>query len=93
MPYLVFIGDRSHREWLATPNPTGSAAIRAMIRHRPHTHTTQTMNVTASSTKAEIIDASMEIIATQDEQIADLKQRQTILLILCAVLGALLILS
>jgi hypothetical protein len=51
------------------------------------------MNITPSSTKAEIIDASVEVIMTQDEQIADLKQRQTILLTLCAVLGVLLILS
>jgi hypothetical protein len=51
------------------------------------------MNVTASSTKAEIIDASMEVIMTQDEQIADLKQRQSILIVICLILGALLILS
>jgi hypothetical protein len=51
------------------------------------------MNITASSTKADIIDASMELITTQDEQIADLKQRQSILIVLCVILGTLLILS
>jgi hypothetical protein len=60
--------------------------------HTKHT-TPQTMNITASSTKADIIDASMELITTQDEQIADLKQRQTILIVLCVILGTLLILS
>ncbi len=64
-----------------------------MIRPLDHTHTPQTMNITASSTKADIIDASMELITTQDEQIADLKQRQTILIVLCVILGTLLILS
>ena len=70
--------------------PIGAAVSKAA--QPQHTHT-QTMNITASSTKSEIIDASMEVIMTQDEQIADLKQRQTILLTLCAVLGVLLILS
>jgi hypothetical protein len=51
------------------------------------------MNITASSTKADIIDASMELITTQDEQIADLEQRQSILIALCVILGTLLILS
>jgi hypothetical protein len=51
------------------------------------------MNITAASTKADIIDASLEVITTQDEQIADLKQRQSILIILCLILGTLLILS
>ncbi len=51
------------------------------------------MNITASSTKADIIDASLEVITTQDEQIADLKQRQSILIALCLILGTLLILS
>lgn len=52
-----------------------------------------TVNITAKSTKSEIIDASLEVIMTQDEQISELKQRQTILFILCAILGSLLILS
>jgi hypothetical protein len=51
-----------------------------------------TSNVTASSTKAEIIDASMEIIETQSETIADLQERQLVLLVLVGILSVLLLL-
>jgi hypothetical protein len=37
------------------------------------------MNITTASTKADIIDASCELIDTQAEQINDLKERQLIL--------------
>ena len=48
------------------------------------------MNITASSTKAEIIDASCEVIDTQAEQISDLKQRQLILWTIVGILTVLL---
>jgi len=51
-----------------------------------------TSNVTASSTKAEIIDASMEIIETQSETITDLQDRQLVLLVLVGILSVLLLL-
>ena len=51
------------------------------------------MNITANSTKTDIIDASVEIITTQDEQIAALKEQRTALFILLSVVTALLILS
>ena len=51
------------------------------------------MNITANSTKAAIIDASVEIITTQDEQIVALKEQRTALFILLSVVTALLILS
>jgi hypothetical protein len=48
------------------------------------------MNITASSTKAEIIDASCELIDTQAEQINDLKERQLILWTIVGILSVLL---
>ena len=48
------------------------------------------MNITASSTKAEIIDASCEVIDTQAEQINDLKERQLILWTIVGILSVLL---
>ena len=50
-------------------------------------------NITASSTKADIIDASMEIIETQSEQITALQERQSVLLVLVGVLSVLLLLQ
>ena len=50
-------------------------------------------NITASSTKADIIDASMEIIETQSEQITALQERQLVLLVLVGVLTVLLLLQ
>jgi hypothetical protein len=47
------------------------------------------MNITIASTKADIIDASCELIDTQAEQINDLKERQ---LILWAIVGILTVL-
>ena len=38
------------------------------------------MNITAASNKADIIDASIEVIDTQAEQIAELKQERLILI-------------
>jgi hypothetical protein len=52
-----------------------------------------TSNVTASSTKAEIIDASMELIETQSETIAALQERQLVLLVLVGILSVLLLLQ
>lgn len=42
----------------------------------------RTMNITERSSKADIIDAAVELTSTQAEQISELKQQQTILLIL-----------
>jgi hypothetical protein len=52
-----------------------------------------TPNVTAASTKAEIIDASCELVAIQGEQIADLRERQLVLWALVGVLSILLLLG
>ena len=52
-----------------------------------------TSNITVSSTKADIIDASMEIIETQSEQITALQERQLVLLALVGVLSVLLLLG
>ena len=52
-----------------------------------------TSSITPASTKADIIDASMEIIETQAEQITALQERQLVLLALVAVLSALLLLG
>jgi len=50
------------------------------------------MNITTHSTKADILDASCELIDTQAEQIQQLKDQQTILLTLVTLLTALVIL-
>ena len=50
------------------------------------------MNITNNSTKADILDASCELIDTQAEQIQQLKDQQTILLTLVTLLSALVIL-
>ena len=52
-----------------------------------------TSSITAASTKADIIDASMEIIETQSEQITALQERQLVLLTLVGVLSVLLLLQ
>lgn len=61
---------------------------------RPPTHTPKmiTSNITPTSTKADIIDASMEIIETQSEQITALQERQLVLLVLVGILSVLLLL-
>ena len=51
------------------------------------------VSVTAASTKADIIDASCELISTQSETIADLQARQLILWALVGVLSVLLLLG
>ncbi len=51
-----------------------------------------TSNVTASSTKAEIIDAACELVAIQSETITDLQDRQLVLLVLVGILSVLLLL-
>jgi len=48
------------------------------------------MNITHASTKADIIDASCEVIDTQAEQINDLKERQLILWAIVSILTVLL---
>ncbi len=50
------------------------------------------MDITARSTKAEIIDHACELVDTQQEQIAELKEQRTILVTLCAVLFSALVL-
>ena len=55
-------------------------------------HPAQTaMNITPASTKADIIDASMEIIETQSEQITALQERQLILWALIGIMSILLL--
>ena len=49
--------------------------------------------VTAASTKADIIDAALELTETQAETIADLRERQLVLWALVGVLSALLLLG
>jgi hypothetical protein len=46
----------------------------------------RTMNINERSSKADIIDAAVELTSTQAEKISDLQQQQTILLILLGVL-------
>ena len=48
------------------------------------------MNITTTSTKADIIDASCEVIDTQAEQINDLQERQLILWAIVGILSVLL---
>jgi hypothetical protein len=52
-----------------------------------------TPNITAASTKADIIDASCELVAIQADTIADLQARQLILWALLGVLSVLLLLG
>lgn len=51
------------------------------------------MNITASSSKAEIITAAVELTDWQSEQINQLKQRQAALWALVGVLSALLLVN
>ena len=46
----------------------------------------RTMNITERSSKADIIDAAVELTSTQAEKISELQQQQAILLILLGVL-------
>jgi hypothetical protein len=48
-------------------------------------------NITAASTKAEIIDASMELIETQAERITALQERQLIMWALIGIMSILLL--
>jgi hypothetical protein len=47
------------------------------------------MNITERSSKADIIDAAVELTSSQAEQIHALQQQQTVLLILLGILTAL----
>lgn len=49
------------------------------------------MNVTARSSKADIIDAAMELTSTQADRIEQLEQRQSILIALLAIASILLL--
>lgn len=51
------------------------------------------MDITTTSTKAEILSNACEAMDSQQQQIEALKQQQTVLLILSGVLTLLLILS
>jgi hypothetical protein len=46
----------------------------------------RTMNINERSSKADIIDAAVELTSTQAEKISELQQQQAILLILLGVL-------
>lgn len=50
-------------------------------------------NITAASTKSEIIDASMELIETQAEKIVALQERQLILWSILGIMSILLVLG
>ena len=50
------------------------------------------MNITANSTKAEILTAAVELTDLQSNQIKQLRERQAILWALVAVLSAVLLL-
>lgn len=50
------------------------------------------MNVTARSSKADIIDAAVELTSTQADRIEQLEQRQSILIALLAIASILLLL-
>ena len=60
----------------------GQADIEAATAHNQ-------MNITERSSKAAIIDAAMELTESQAEQIAQLQERQTVLLVLLGVLAIL----
>ena len=49
------------------------------------------MNITERSSKADIIDAALELTDSQAERIAQLEQRQTVLWALCGLLTLALI--
>ena len=51
------------------------------------------VSVTAASTKADIIDASCELVSIQADTIADLQARQLVLWALLGVLSVLLLLG
>jgi len=51
------------------------------------------MNITANSTKAEILTAAVELTDLQSNQINQLKERQAILWALVSVLSAVLLLT
>ena len=51
------------------------------------------MNITANSTKAEILTAAVELTDLQSNQIKQLRERQAILWALVAVLSAVLLLA
>ena len=61
----------------------GARKVTSAIKSNP-------MNITHASTKADIIDASCEVIDTQAEQINDLKERQLILWTIVGILTVLL---
>jgi len=49
------------------------------------------MNITSRSSKADIIDAAMELTDSQAERIAQLEERQAVLLALLAIASVLLL--
>jgi hypothetical protein len=70
------------------PLDTGSGACRIWGRRQKVLHPKQTaMNITAANTKADIIDAAMEITDYQQAKINQLQQRQVILFGLVALLS------
>ena len=51
------------------------------------------MNITANSTKAEILTAAVELTDLQSDRIRELKERQAVLWALVGVLSAVLLLT
>ena len=47
------------------------------------------MNITERSTKADIIDAAVELTSQQADQISELKQQQNLLLVMLGILAIL----
>lgn len=56
------------------------------VGHAPTPIAHRHMNITARSSKAEIIDAALELTDSQAERIAQLEQRQTVLWTVCGLL-------
>jgi len=73
--------------WLVATTRPARAAPNLAIHPAPRAMT----NITAASTKAEIIDASMELIETQAERITALQERQLILWCLLGIMSILLL--
>jgi hypothetical protein len=72
------------KEQFGTPSPTRPARAAPNLAIHPK----QTaMNITAANTKADIIDAAMEITDYQQAKINQLQQRQVILFGLVALLS------
>lgn len=74
----------------AWPWPVSGARISTSRPTRLTTAQPQ-MNITATSTKAEIIDGAVELIDSQAEELSQLKQQNQVLLTIVTILAAALV--